>query len=72
MVANTMREAFQTFHDLHFDIALVDPKLFPYPVEQIEGHLRQVNPNTAIRILKENAGPSEYMDLFPSAIALSE
>lgn len=71
MVANNMREAFQTFHDLHFDIALVDPKLFPYPVDQIEGHLRQVNPNTAIRILKKNAGPSEYMDLFDSQMAIS-
>jgi HD-like signal output (HDOD) protein len=71
MVAGTLREAFQTFHDLQFDIALVDPQLFPYPSDQVEGHLRQVNPRTPIRILKENAGPSEYMDLFPSAIALS-
>jgi HD-like signal output (HDOD) protein len=71
MVAATLREAFQTFHDLQFDIALVDPELFPYPADQVEGHLRQVNPKTAIRILKPNAGPSEYMDLFPSGIALS-
>jgi hypothetical protein len=71
MVAGDLREAFQTFHDLQFDIALVDPKLFPYPADQVEGHLRQVNPKTEIRVLSENAGPSEYMDLFGGQIALS-
>lgn len=71
LVAGTLREAFQTFHDLQFDIAVVDPDLFPYPADQVEGHLRQVNPQTTIRVLKENAGPSEYMDLFGGEIAIS-
>lgn len=71
MVAGNLREAFQTFHDLQFDIALVDPKLFPYPPDQVEGHLRQVNPKTEIRLLSATSGPSEYMDLFGGQIALS-
>ena len=71
MVATNMRDAFQTFHDLQFDIALVDPELFPYPAEQVEGHLRQVNATTAIRILSSKAGPSEYMDLFREEQSIS-
>jgi hypothetical protein len=71
IVASTLREAFQTFHDLHFDIALVDPQLFPYPAEQVVGHLRQVNVKTEIRLLTPNAGPAEYMDLFDEQIAIS-
>jgi len=69
MTAPSLREAFQTIHDLHFDIALVDPELFPYPPEQIEGHLRQVNANTNIRVLSSSTAPaSEYLDLFEGEV----
>jgi HD-like signal output (HDOD) protein len=69
MTAGTLREAFQTFHDLHFDIALVDPELFPYPPDQIETHLRQVNADTNIRVLSSSTAPaSEYLDLFEGEV----
>jgi HD-like signal output (HDOD) protein/CheY-like chemotaxis protein len=69
MTAGTLREAFQTFHDLHFDIALVDPEIFPYPADQVEGHLRQVNANTNIRVLSSSTAPaSEYLDLFEGEV----
>jgi HD-like signal output (HDOD) protein/CheY-like chemotaxis protein len=71
MTASTLREAFQTFHDLQFDIALVDPELFPYPADQVEGHLRQVNANTTIRLLSSSTAPaSEYLDLFEHAVVV--
>jgi hypothetical protein len=71
MTASTLREAFQTFHDLQFDIALVDPELFPYPADQVEGHLRQVNANTSIRLLSSSMAPaSEYLDLFENSVVL--
>lgn len=72
MVAATLREAFQTFHDLQFDIALVDPRMFPYPADQVEGQLRQVNAKTEIRMLSGAAGPDEYLDLFGDELAISE
>jgi HD-like signal output (HDOD) protein/CheY-like chemotaxis protein len=69
MTAGTLREAFQTFHDLHFDIALVDPEIFPYPQDQIEGQLRQVNANTTVRVLSSSTAPaSEYLDLFEGEV----
>ena len=71
MTASTLREAFQTFHDLQFDIALVDPELFPYPAEQVEGHLRQVNATTNIRMLSSSTAPaSEYLDLFENSVVV--
>jgi HD-like signal output (HDOD) protein len=72
MVAGTLRDAFQTFHDLQFDIAIVDPELFPYPAEQVEGHLRQVNANTNIRLLTCSVAPaSEYLDLFENSVVVT-
>ena len=69
MVAGSLRDAFQTFHDLQFDIAIVDPELFPYPPDQVEGHLRQVNANTNIRLLTCSTAPaSEYLDLFENSV----
>lgn len=73
MIAGTLRDAFQTFHDLQFDIAIVDPELFPYPADQVEGHLRQVNANTNIRLLTCSTAPaSEYLDLFQNAVVVAE
>ena len=71
MTASTLREAFQTFHDLQFDVALIDPELFPYPPDQVETHLRQVNANTTIRMLSSSTAPaSEYLDLFEHGVVL--
>lgn len=72
MVAGSLRDAFQTFHDLQFDIAIVDPELFPYPADQVEGHLRQVNANTNIRLLTCSTAPSsEYLDLFENSVVVA-
>ena len=71
MVASNLPEAFQTFHDLQFDIAIVDPHLFPYPAEQVEAHLRQVNANTNIRLLSgAQDSAEEYLDIFEGAVAV--
>lgn len=70
MVAASPAEAFQTFHDLQFDLALVDPHLFPYPVDQVEGHLRQVNAVTPIRVLAlDKPALDQLSDLFLSSIS---
>ncbi len=71
MIAASPAEAFQTFHDLQFDLAVVDPLLFPYPVSQVEGHLRQINAITPIRVLlPEQPAAEQVSDIFQPAASV--
>lgn len=58
MLATSSTEALQTFHDLQFDLALVDVALFAIPRQEIETRFRQMNGTAAVLVLnREETDP---------------
>jgi DNA-binding response OmpR family regulator len=64
MTASNEIEAFDMLHDLHFDLAVLDPGFVSFPSEEIQARCRQVNPNVTVFCLESKQDGANEKPLF--------